>query len=119
MLFWVSKSHHLAQQERHVGFRRQIYSDFGMILRAHFERFLGLDKSNSVFLLGRVSRSLFASILNGIIDSWSSENRVFLRNILQNDVSNKKFFSDSRVVLLCFFDALGIVFLIFLLWKQA
>ena len=50
------------QQERHVGFWRQIFSDFGMILGAHFERFLGLDGSNSVFLLGLVSRSLFASI---------------------------------------------------------
>ena len=50
------------QQERHVGFRRQIFSDFGMILGAHFERLLGLDGSNSVFLLGLVSKSFFASI---------------------------------------------------------
>ena len=38
------------------------FSDFGMILGVHFERFLGLDKSTSVFLLGLVPRSLFASI---------------------------------------------------------
>ena len=36
-----------------------------------------------------VSRLLFASIFNGIIDSWSSENKVFARKVLQKPCFRK------------------------------
>ena len=39
-----------------------IFSDFGLILGAHFESFLGLDGLDSMFFVGPVSRSIFASI---------------------------------------------------------
>ena len=72
------------QQERHVGFQRSIFNDFGVILGAHFESFLGSYLSNSVFLWGLFpSTSLCASILSGILDGWSSENNVFVMKVLQ------------------------------------
>ena len=40
----------------------QVFSDFGLILGAHFESFLGVDGLNSMFFVGLVSRFIFASI---------------------------------------------------------
>ena len=67
----------------------QVFIDFGLILGPHFESFLNSDGLNSVFLLELVSRSLFASIFNGIIDSWSSENKVFAWKVLQKTCFRK------------------------------
>ena len=113
LLSWVSKTHHLGacrlhctalgtilsawghpggpweQQEGHVGVRSKIFSDFGMILAPHFESFFNPDGLNSVFLFELVSRSLFALIFIGIIDSWSSENKVFAWKVLQKPCFHK------------------------------
>ena len=71
------------------------FIDSGMILGAYFERFLGLDESNYVFLLGLVSRLLFASILSRIIDSWSFENKGFVKKVL-----NKLSFCKNRFLVI-------------------
>ena len=60
-----------------------------MILGAHFERFLGLDGSNSVFFRGLFPGRFLHRFLNGIIDSWSFENKVFVRKVLQKPCFHK------------------------------
>ena len=72
-----------------MGVRSKIFSDFGLILGPDLESFLSSDGLNSVFLLELVSRSLFASIINGIIDSWSSENKVFATKVLKKSCFRK------------------------------
>ena len=58
------------QQEGHMGAQSVIFNDLGVVIWGyHFESFLDSDRLNSMFLLELVSRSLFASILSGIIVS--------------------------------------------------
>ena len=66
-----------------------------MILGAHFERFLGLDGSNSVFFWGSFPVRFLHRFLSGIIDSWSFENKVFARKVLQ-----KPCFRKNRVLVI-------------------
>ena len=54
-----------------------------MILGAHFERFLGLDGSNSVFFWALFPGRFLRRFLSGIIDSWRFGNKVFVRKVLQ------------------------------------
>ena len=49
-------------EEGHAGVRKQTFSDLGVVLGLHFKSWLGSDALNSVFMLGLVSRSLFASV---------------------------------------------------------
>ena len=59
------------QQERHVGLRAQIVSDFGAILGPHFESFFGPYRLNSVFF-GACSQDTFSTVFEKNVDSWSS-----------------------------------------------
>ena len=65
------------------GVRNEIFSDFGLILGPHFESFLGLDGLNSMFVLGLFPGHFLHRFSSGIIDSWSSQNKVFVRKVLQ------------------------------------
>ena len=58
---------------------------FGMrlIFGPHFKRFLGFDGLNSMFVLGLFPADFLHRFSSGIIDSWSSQNKVFVRNVLQ------------------------------------
>ena len=113
LLFWASKTYHLEacclhfttlgtilsawghpggpweQQEGHVGVRSKIFSDFGLILGPHFESFLSSDGLNSVFFWSLFPGHFLHRFLNGIIDRWSSENKVFARKVLQKPCFRK------------------------------
>ena len=119
LLFWMSKTYHLVgllppfssletilsawghpwgpweQQEGHVGVRNEIFSDLGLILGPHFESFLGLDGLNSMFVLGLFPGHFLHRFLSGMIDSWSSQNKVFVRKVLQ-----KPCFRKSRILVI-------------------
>ena len=102
LLFWVSKTTlgtilsawghpggPWEQQEGHVGVRSKIFSDFGLILGPHFESFLSSDGLNSVFFWSLFPGHFLHRFLNGIIDRWSSENKVFARKVLQKPCFRK------------------------------
>ena len=69
-----------------MGVRSKIFNDFGMILGPHFESFLSSDGLNSVFFWSLFSGHFLHRFFNGIIDSWSSENKVFARKVLQKNM---------------------------------
>ena len=77
------------QQEGHVGVRNKIFIDFGLIFRPHFESFLGFDGLNSMFILGLFPGDFWHRFSNGIIDSWSFQNKVFVRKVLQKPCFRK------------------------------
>ena len=77
------------QQEGHVGVRSKIFSDFGLILGPHFESFLSSDGLNSVFFWSLFPGHFLHRFLDGIIDRWSSENKVFARKVLQKPCFRK------------------------------
>ena len=52
-------------------------------------------------------------LLGRIIDSWSSENKVFVWKVLQKPCLRKQNVGDSTVDFVCFLEALGAGFLIF------
>ena len=138
LLFWMSKTYHLEacclhfttlgtilsawghpggpweQQEGHVGVRSKIFSDLGLILGSHFESFLSSDELNSVFFWSLFPGHFLDRFFNGISDSWSSENKVFARKVLQ-----KPCFRKNRLLVIrgsifwCFLEALGAGFLSF------
>ena len=144
LLFWLSKTYHLEacclhfptlgtilsawghpggpweQQEGHVGVRSKIFSDFGLILGLHFESFLSSDGLNSVFFWSLFPGHFLHRFLNGIIDRWSSENKVFAGKVLQ-----KPCFRKNRLLVIrgsifgVFWRLWEQVFWVFLPWKQA
>ena len=73
------------QQEGHVGVRNKIFIDFGLIFGPHFDSFLGFDGLNSMFVLGLFPGHFLHPFSNGMIDSWSSQNKVFVRKVLQKN----------------------------------
>ena len=113
LLFWVSKTYHLEacclhfttlgtilsawghpggpweQQEGHVGVRNKILIDFGLIFGGHFEKLLGFDGLNSMFVLGLFPGHFLHAFSSGMIDSWSSQNKVFVRKVLQKPCFRK------------------------------
>ena len=113
LLFWVSQTYYLVcllapfydpgtilsawghprgpweRQEGHVGVRNKILIDFGLIFRPHFESFLGFDGLNSMFVLGLFPGDFLHRFSSGIIDSWSSQNKVFVRKVLQKPCFRK------------------------------
>ena len=126
--FWVPKTYHLAgllppfyhpgsiltawghpsgpweQQEGHVGVRNEILSDLRLIFGPHFESLLGLDGLNSMFVLGLFPGHFLHRFSNGIIDSRSSWNKVFVWKLLQkNHVFAKNVFLVIRRSIFCVF----------------
>ena len=71
-----------------MGVWNQIWNDFGMILGSHFESFLGLDGLDSMFFCWACFQA-FASVLGGIMDSWSSQNKVIVKKVLQKPCFRK------------------------------
>ena len=78
------------KQEGHVGVRNEIFTDFGLICGSHFESFLGLDGLNSMFVLEWFPSYFLHRFSSGIIDSRSSQNKVFVRKVLQKPCFRKK-----------------------------
>jgi hypothetical protein len=101
------------QQEGHVGVRSKIFSDFGLILGPHFESFLSSDGLNSVFFWSLFPGHFLHRFSKGIIDRWSSENKVFARKVLQKQCFRKNRLLVVRGHFWCFLEALGAGFLIF------
>ena len=77
------------QQEGHVGVRNKIFNDFGLIFGPHLENLLGFDGLNSMFVLGLFAGDFLHRFSSGIIDSWSSQNKVFVRKLLQKPCIRK------------------------------
>ena len=127
LLFWASKTYHLEacclhfttlgtilsawghpggpweQQEGHVGVRSKIFSDFGLILKPHFESFLSSDELNSVFFWSLFPGHFLHRFLGGIIGSWSSWNKVFVCKVLQKPCFRKnRFFVIPRSIFCVF-----------------
>ena len=67
----------------------QVFSDVGWIFGPHFESFLSSDGLNSVFFWSLFPGHFLHRFFNGIIDSWSSENKVFARKVLQKPCFRK------------------------------
>ena len=103
-----------------MGVRSKIFSDFALILGTHFESFLSSDGLNSVFFWSVFPGHFLHRFLNGIIDSWSSRNKVFGRKVLQ-----KPCFRKNRSLLIretifgVFWRPWELVFRFFLPWKRA
>ena len=60
----------------------QVLIDLGLIGGPYFESFLGLDGLNSMFVLGLFPGQFLHRFSSGIVDSWSSQNKVFVRKVL-------------------------------------
>ena len=83
------------QQEGHVGVRNKIFIDFGLIFGLRFDSFLGFDGLNSMFVLGLFPGDFLHRFSNRIIDSWSSQNKVFGRKVL-----HKPCFRENRFLVI-------------------
>ena len=81
----------------------QVFIDFGLILGPHFESFLSSDGLNSVFFWSLFPGYFLHRFLNGIIDRWSSENKVFARKVLQKTCFRKNRFGVIRGLDFCVF----------------
>ena len=80
------------QQEGHVGIQGLIFNDFGIILGTRFESFSGTEGQQSGVVSGFVSMSLLKpiSFLSRNPDTWSSQNMVFVLNVLQKRSFSQK-----------------------------
>ena len=95
-----------------MGVRSKIFTDFGLICGPHFKSFLGFDGLNSMFVLSLFPSDFLHRFSNGIIDSWSSQNKVFVRKVIiaKTMFSQRSFFGGSRPDFWCFLEALGVFF---------
>ena len=85
----------------------QVSSDFGLILGPHFDSFLGLDGLNFMFVLGLFPGHFLHRFSSGIIDSWSSQNKVFVRKVLQKNCFRKNRFLLIRGLIFNVFGSPG------------
>ena len=104
----------------HMRVQRQIIIDFGTILGPPIESFWGWDGLNSMFCSGLFPGNFLHWFLSGIIHSWSSENKVFVRKVLQKQCFRKNRFLVIRGSIFCvFWTPWGWLFWFSLAWKQA
>ena len=89
------------------GSPKQDFSDFGLIFGPHFESFLGFDGLNSMFVLGLFPADFLHRFSSGIIDSWSSQNKVFVRMVLQKPCFRKNSFLMFRGPIFSVFGSPG------------
>ena len=88
----------------------QVFSDFGLILGPHFERFLSSDGLNSVFFWRLFPGLFLHRFFGGIIGFWSSWNKVFVWKVLQKPCFHKKCFLLIRTSIFVFWRPWGQVF---------
>ena len=91
-----------------------------MIWGANSDSFLSSDGLNSVFFWSLFPGHFLHRFFDGMIDSWSSENKVFARKVLQKPCFRKNRLLVIRGSILgVFWTPLGQVFLFLLPRKQA